>query len=69
MSTNIIKINRGDSIEIPLEVQNYINYIESIGDGKLNFEKFTPEFQKAVAQLVVMVYGVVNNNKKRGFFG
>ena len=55
-------------VEIPMEIPNYINYLESMKDGKLNFERFTPEFQKAVAQLAVMVYGVVSN-KKRGIFG
>ena len=56
-------------IEIPLDVQNYSNYIESMQDGKLNYEKYTPELKNALEVLSTMVYGVTNNQKRKGLFG
>jgi len=54
-------------IEIPLNVQNYVNYIEGMQNGKVNYENFTQEFKMAIEQLSIMVYGMTNS-KKKGFF-
>jgi len=51
-------------VEIPLQIENYANYIESMQDGKLNYDKFTPEFKQAMEQLSIMVYGMVSSAKK-----
>ena len=51
-------------VEIPLQIENYTNYIESMQDGKLNYDKFTPEFKQAMEQLSIMVYGMVSSTKK-----
>ena len=56
-------------VQIPMEIANYINYIESMEDGKLNYEKYTPELKNALEVLSTMVYGVTNNTKRRGLFG
>ena len=54
-------------VEVPLELPNYINYIDSMQDGKLNYDKYTPELKSALEKLSVMVYGVTD--KKKGLFG
>jgi len=55
-------------VEVPLDIQNYSNYIEGMQDGKLNYEKYTPEFKDSMERLSTMVYGAVGA-KRRGFFG
>ena len=54
-------------VEIKLDPMNYSNYIESMEDGKLNFDKYTPEFKDSMEQLAVMVYGILGS-KKKGLF-
>ncbi|MBR6252724.1 MAG: hypothetical protein IKR04_02660 [Clostridia bacterium] len=54
-------------IEVPLDPQNYANYIDGMESGKLYFEKFTPEFQKVIEDLSTIVYGITT--KKKGLFG
>ncbi len=55
-------------IEFPMEQQNYINYIESIGRGRLDISKFTPSFVQSLETLSTMVYGIPSGHKKRGLF-
>ena len=54
-------------IDIPLNPLNYANYVESIGIGRINYDKFTPEFRQAIETLSTMVYGVTS--RKKGLFG
>ena len=56
-------------VEVPMNPINYSNYLESMEDGKLNYEKYTPELKEALEQLSIMVYGMTSKNKKRGLFG
>ena len=56
-------------VEIGLEPLNYVNYIESMEDGKLDYEKFTPALKASMEQLALMAYGATNSsNKKKGLF-
>ena len=53
-------------VEIPMEIENYSTYLESMENGKINYDKFTPALKKAIDDLSIMVYGMVP--KKKGFF-
>ena len=57
--------------EIPLEIQNYTNYINAMDSCKIAYEKFTPAFQNAIEELSKLVYGITSNtgSKRRGLFG
>ena len=57
-------------IEIPMDPTNYAVYIEATGKGKIDYEKFTPQFKQCIETLSTMVYGVTDNHqKKKGIFG
>ena len=58
-------------IEIPMNVSNYSNYIDSMPNERVNFNGFTEDFKKACETLSQMVYGVVgfsSKGKKKGLF-
>ena len=58
--------------EIPLEIQNYTNYIDGMDSCKIAYDRFTPTFQNAIDELSKIVYGITGSNsgsRKRGLFG
>ncbi len=54
-------------VEIPLNPANYVNYIESIGVGRIAYDKFTADFRQAIDELCNMVY--TPQSGKKGLFG
>jgi hypothetical protein len=50
-----------------MDPANYANYLDSMENGNLNIDKFTPSFKKSLNDLVGMVYGI--QPKRKGLFG
>ena len=53
--------------EIPLNTINYAHYVETIGTGRMEYDKFTDDFKIAMEELSKMVYGIPG--KKKGLAG
>ncbi len=54
-------------VEFEMDPANYANYLDSMENGNLNIDKFTPSFKKSLNDLVGMVYGI--QPKRKGLFG
>ena len=56
---------------VPISIENYTNYIESMYKNNIDYKKYTPDFLNAIKDIASVVYkrGGATQTKRRGIFG